>query len=119
MTAASPQPDAGTGQGQPRDAAHWAEYERGAALRVSDISAEAVNLNVEGKRLVGPLQGFGRLWQKTYRVRLEGVTVPPAEVVAMWKEHFTEFWPKGNRFYAPLTGLAPGRVAVLNLTMGG
>ena len=27
---------------------------------------------VEGKRLVGPIQGFGKMWQKTYRVRLDG-----------------------------------------------
>ena len=27
---------------------------------------------VEGKRLVGPVQGFGKLWQKTYKVRLDG-----------------------------------------------
>ena len=30
----------------------------------------AANVNVQGRREVGALQGFGQLWQKTYRVRL-------------------------------------------------
>ena len=65
------------------------------------------------------MQGFGQLWQKTYRVRLTGAKVTPAEVVAEWKRLFPSFWPKGNRFYAPLTGITPGEVAILNLAMPG
>jgi hypothetical protein len=72
-----------------------------------------VNL-VEGKRLAGPVQGFGKLWQKTYKVRLEGVETTPAEVVATWRDNFGSFWPKGNDFYPPLTGLDPGEVALLS-----
>jgi hypothetical protein len=55
------------------------------------------------------------MWQKTYSVRLEGAGVTPQEVIAVWKAEFPNFWPKGNRIYAPLTGLVPGGVAVLNL----
>ena len=69
---------------------------------------------VEGKRLVGPVQGFGKLWQKTYKVRLAGVETTPAEVIAAWREGFGSFWPKGNDFYPPLTGLDPGEVALLS-----
>ena len=43
-------------------------------LAMGDVPAEAINLNVSGKRLAGPLQGFGQLWQKTYRIRFEGAT---------------------------------------------
>ena len=57
------------------------------------------------------------MWQKTYRVRLEDITIQPSEVIKTWKENFPKFWPKGNRFYAPLTGIAPGEVALLNLSM--
>ena len=28
-----------------------------------------------GKRVSGPLQGFGQLWQKTFSVRLDGVDI--------------------------------------------
>jgi hypothetical protein len=75
--------------------------------------AGAANL-VEGKRLVNPLQGFGKMWQKTYRVRLEGVPTTPAEAIATWRDEFATFWPKGNDFYPPLTGLEPGEVALLS-----
>lgn len=84
-------------------------------LRVSGLPEGALNLNVEGRHITGPLQGFGQLWQKTYRVRLSGVQVTPARVIKTWRENFPLFWPKGNRFYAPLTGIQPGEVAVLNL----
>ena len=102
---------------QPRDAAYWSQ--RVDRLKVSTIAAEAINLNVEGRRAVGPLQGFGSMWQKTYRVRLRGSAVTPAELIQTWKERFPEFWPRGNRFYAPLSGIAPGEVALINLAMPG
>jgi hypothetical protein len=70
---------------------------------------------VTGRRVAGPLQGFGQLWQKTFQVRLEGVTASPEEVVAIWKDAFPTFWPSGNRFYAPLAGIAPGEVALLEI----
>lgn len=101
---------------QPRDAAYWAQQI--STLKVSVAPTGALNLNVAGRQLVGPLQGFGQLWQKTYRVRLNGAAVKPAEVIKTWKEHFPEFWPKGEHFYAPRTGIAPGQVALINLVLG-
>ncbi len=88
-------------------------------LHVSDVPAGAINLNVEGRELTGPLRGFGQMWQKTYRVRLAGGDVAPQTVIATWKANFSNFWPAGNTFYGPLTGIAPGEVAVLNLSMPG
>ncbi len=41
-------------------------------LKVSDVPTGALNLNVNGREVVSPLQGFGPLWQKTCRVRLAG-----------------------------------------------
>jgi hypothetical protein len=38
-------------------------------------------------------------------------------VIRTWREHFGEFWPKGNRFSAPLGRLQSGEVAVLSLEM--
>lgn len=100
----------------PRDAEHWAKPV--STLHVEDVPEGAVNL-VEGKRLVGPIQGFGKMWQKTYRIDLRGVDVGPAEVVKAWKENFSSFWPQGNEFYAPLTGLEPGEVALIKVAPGG
>ena len=80
----------------------------------------ARNINVAGRRQTSPIQGFGRMWQKTYRVA-PGRHRPArrSEVIETWKEHFPEFWPKGNRFFAPLAGIAPGEVAALDLSMPG
>src|SRR5215472_10235639 len=112
-----PSPEPSVERRTPRDAAHWAEH--GTHLRVSAAPPGAINLNVEGRDVVGPLQGFGRMWQKTYRVQLPGLGITPADVISEWKRHFAEFWPQGNRFYIPITGIAPGEVALLNLRAGG
>jgi len=95
-----------------RDAANWAKP-------VDRLSAEGVNGatvdSVTGKRATGPLQGFGQLWQKTLRVPLEGSSMSPQEVIAVWKQQFATFWPNTGRFYAPLAGILPGEVALLDV----
>ncbi|MFN2490919.1 MAG: hypothetical protein ABR529_14535 [Actinomycetota bacterium] len=58
------------------------------------------------------------MWQKTYSVELRG-DVTPGQVIETWKQNFPDFWPQHNRFFGPLTGIAPGEVALLNLTMPG
>jgi len=100
-----------------RDQANWASM--AGTLHVTEIPDGVANINVEGLRVVGAVQGFGQLWRKTYRIRLDGAAVTPAEVVAVWKERFSSFWPRGSRFHAPLTGLAPGVVALLDQMLPG
>ena len=94
---------------KPRDAAHWARYSE--RIRVPGTSGSAPN--VDGRRMVGPLQGFGKMWQKTYKTRLEGVEIPPAEVVETLKERFPEISGFGDGFRVPEGGLVPGAVALL------
>ncbi len=101
---------------QPRDAAYWAQT---STLKVGRVPTGALNLNVEGRQLLGPLQGFGQLWQKTFRIRLNGISVKPTEVIKVWKENFPKFWPKWNRYYVPLAGIAPGEVALINMLIPG
>ena len=100
-----------------RDAAYWAKAV--STLKVGELPPEAINRNVEGRRVMSPIQGFGKMWQKTYKVSLKGAKATPQEVIAAWKENFPRFWPKRNLFYGPLTGIAPGEVAVLSLSMPG
>jgi hypothetical protein len=83
-------------------------------LKVSAAGA-GINLNVDGRQLSSPLRGFGQMWQKTYRIRLEGASVDPQDLVKAWKENFPQFWPEGNRFYGRVGGMQPGDVALLNL----
>lgn len=109
--------DGTVGPAANRDAAFWAKGV--SRLSVSEVDAAAVNRNVEGRRVMSPIQGFGRMWQKTYRVRLDGVGASPAEVIRTWKDNLASFWPADSRFFGPLTGIVPGEVAVLNITMPG
>lgn len=96
-----------------RDAANWAKpVTRLSAAGVTGASDDAVS----GRRVTGPLVGFGQLWQKTFTVRLEGIDITPEQLVAHWKQAFPTFWPKGNRFWAPMSGIAPGEVGLLELT---
>jgi hypothetical protein len=105
-------------QPRSRDEDHWAKPVPG--LHVShELPAGAVNLNVEGRRVTGVSGGFGKMWQKTYTCELPGTSATPQQVIKVWREHFPEFWPKGNHFFAPLTGVKPGDVVPLQLKMPG
>jgi hypothetical protein len=99
----------------PRDTPHWAAN---VSRLTADVTRTASTDNVTGRRLTGPVQGFGKMWQKTYTVDI-GSAVTPQAAIAAWKADFGSFWPKGNRFNGALTGIAPGDVAMLDLAMPG
>jgi Domain of unknown function (DUF1990) len=101
----------------PRDAAYWAKPV--GRLDIAQIPTGAISLNVSGRRVVGPVQGFGQMWQKTYRVRLEGSAATPAEVVRAWKEHLPRYQPTANRFFPSVHGVAPGEVVLINAVVQG
>ena len=95
-----------------RDAAGWAPP-------VQTLTVADGHINVTGRRPTAPIHGFGRMWQKTYRICFGDITVAPTDVIAVWKERFSEFWPPKSKFFAPLAGIAPGEVAALDLGMPG
>lgn len=103
-----------SGQGT-RDASHWAKPVD--KIQVG-TQGGAEPVNVSGRHVVSPLQGFGQMWQKTYRIHLTGANVKPAEVIKAWKTHFQDYWPKGNRFYGPITGIAPGEIGMISVGVG-
>ena len=86
-------------------------------LHIAGAPAGALSLNVEGKQVVGPLQGFGQLWQKTYRLSFGDDDVIPADVIRIWKEKLPEFMPNNSRFYPSITGVKPGEVIIINATL--
>ncbi len=112
--AASP-PAGATGNAPRRDADSWAKKVERLEVNPRD---GVRGTNVAGRRLTGPVQGFGKMWQKSYRMKA-GAAIEPERAIATWKEHFPEFWPKGNRFAGALTGINPGDVALLDLAIGG
>lgn len=97
----------------PRDAANWAaKVDR---LTVAD-GQKLHGYNIEGMRVAGPQQGFGRLWQRVYSADL-GTAVTPEQLVADWRARFGDFWPRTGRFYGSVSAIQPGDVAPL--TAGG
>jgi hypothetical protein len=104
-------------QAAARNAASWAKSV--SRLNVAEVPEGAININVEGRRLASPIQGFGKMWQKTYQVSIPAERTSAPELIATWKERFPDFWPEGNNYYGPLTGIAPGDVALLNMALPG
>jgi hypothetical protein len=94
---------------EPRNADNWAKPVD--QFHVEDTVEGAYKGNVEGRKPMGPLQGFGRLWQKSYEVSIPGPT--PETVISTWKDNFGEFWYPSNKFYAPAAGIAPGEIAMI------
>jgi hypothetical protein len=79
-------------------------------LDAGDAPEGLTAINIQGRRAIGALQGFGQLWKKTYKVRLTGVKHSTMEVMQVWKENFALFQPPGNRFYLPSDGVTPGKI---------
>ena len=99
---------------EPRDKEHWAAH-------VEQFAAEGLpegvrSDTVAGRRLMSPLQGFGQMWQKTYRIPVPGHT--PEEVIATWKAEYGRFWPTYNKFYAPIAGIKPGEIGLIKGASG-
>jgi hypothetical protein len=83
-------------------------------LSVTEIPTGAMNLNVDGRQLVSPLQGFGQMWQKTFQVKLDGVDLSPEQVLKIWQSNFPSFQPSENQFYPTMSGIKPGEVILIN-----
>ncbi|MGH8923223.1 MAG: hypothetical protein ACRDWA_01045 [Acidimicrobiia bacterium] len=99
---------------QRKDDANWSPPRQ--HLEVGESPADFRASRVQGRRLTGPQQGFGRLWQKTFKVAIPNKT--PQQVIATWKAEYGRFWPSHSRFYAPVTGIKPGEVGLIKSNHG-
>ena len=82
-------------------------------IKVSGAPSEAMNINVDGRLLASPIQGFGQMWQKTFKIRLPGVHLSPANAMDCLKENFQNFQPPENTFYPTMAGIQPGEVLLI------
>jgi anti-anti-sigma factor len=89
-------------------------------LSLSAIPAGAMNINVHGRHTSSPVNGFGQLWEKRYRLRLHTTDLEPRQIISLWRAEFAAFWPKGNHlFTSEKASIAPGTTALLNLALPG
>lgn len=88
-------------------------------LQVTEKPEGAVNKNVNSRRVVGPLQGFGPVWEKTYRLTIDKLGLQPTDVIAIMKQHFPEFQPPQNRFYPTTKGIMAGEIVLIDSSTPG
>ena len=69
--------------------------------------------------MIGALQGFGQLWQKTYTIRLAGAPGHPRGGGGPWEERVPLLPPSESRFYPSLDGVEPGEIMLINATVQG
>ncbi|MEN6617289.1 MAG: FAD-dependent oxidoreductase, partial [Syntrophorhabdus sp.] len=104
--------------GTPRiDTSNWAKP--AAALNLSSEVTGARNLNVNGRRAVGPVNGFGQLWQKIFRLYIKSKAITPEDAIAVLKQNFPSFQPSFNRFYPSPAGIAPGEIVLIDSDTAG
>lgn len=96
---------------------NWSEPIRKASLK--NVPTGMVNANVLGRQPTSPYLGFGRMRLREYYLTLPDAKVEPAEIMQVWKDNFTDFWPTGNRFYSQSGTITPGEIGLLNLRMPG
>jgi hypothetical protein len=88
-------------------------------LLVPAMPKEARNLNVNGLRAVGPVNGFGRLCQKVFRLHIQDRTIKPEQAIAALKENFHNFQPSFNRFYPSPGGIQAGEIVLIDSSTPG
>ena len=86
-------------------------------IDIVDSPAGAFAANLDDRMVMSPLQGFGQLWQRTYRVRMAGTSLTAAEVMATWKQEFPRFQPAQNRFRPTEAGVAPGAMVYIDSSL--
>jgi len=104
-------------QSTARDIPYWTKPM--SRLFVPPMPSEAINKNMNGRRVVGPIDGFGQLWQKTYRLRVNKPGLTPEDVIGTLKQNFTSFQPSYNRFYPTAKGIQPGEVVAIDSSTPG
>jgi anti-anti-sigma factor len=83
-------------------------------LSIAEMAGGALGLNLQGRRLFGPLQGFGQMWQKTYRIALRQRELTPQQVIATWKNNVPRLKPPQKRFYPSSLGITPNELVLID-----
>jgi anti-anti-sigma regulatory factor len=99
------------------DSSHWAGPVT--SLSVPEMPTKAINRNMQGRRVVGPVNGFGQLWQKTYRLTIDKPGLTGKEVILALKQNLPAFQPPYNRFYPSKAGIIPGEVVAIDSSTPG
>ena len=104
-------------QATARDRSYWAKPI--VQLSIPAMPPEAINRNMNGWHVVGPVDGFGQLWQKSYQLKVDKPGFTPEAVIRELKQNFPSFQPSYNRFYPTEKGIQPGEVVAIDSSTPG
>ncbi len=108
--------DAGAGANR-GSVVYWAKPVK--KLPAARVPGAITDLTVRGRRPVGPVMGFGQMWEKTYELHFADARKTPFEITGIMKENFVSFQPSQNRFYPSPAGIVAGEtVLIKSSTMG-
>ena len=99
------------------DTTNWAKPL--SKITVAEVPNGATNLNVENRRAVGPVEGFGQMWEKIYQQSLAASKITPLEAIKYMKENFPQLQPPQNRFYPTAAGIQPDEVVFIDSSTPG
>jgi anti-anti-sigma factor len=88
-------------------------------LRIIEKPEGAMSKNVDRRRVLGPLQGFGPMWQKTYLLTINKPELKPHDIITIMKQHLPEFQPSQNRFYPSSKGITAGEIVIIDSSTPG
>jgi anti-anti-sigma factor len=89
-------------------------------LHVTEKPEGALVKNMDGRRVIGQLQSFGQMWEKTYWLNIKKPGIRREDVILAMQEHFVDFQPSANSFYPTSKVLAPGEmIFIASRTPGG
>jgi anti-anti-sigma regulatory factor len=86
-------------------------------LKLPPVPRGAIGKYVAGRYPQGPAQGFGTLWEETYRLMLGKIAPSPEEIIARIKAEYTSLMPPQNRAYLPPEGIVPGAVVLTEMQL--
>ena len=89
-------------------------------ISVPFTSPTGFNLNVSGRFVAGPVNGFGQLWQKIYWLQVNDPAITPEAAIQAVKDNFPSLQPSYNHFYPSPQGIKPGEIVLFDsFTPGG
>jgi anti-anti-sigma factor len=83
-------------------------------LHVTEKPEGAFAKNMDGRRVIGQLQGFGPMWEKTYWIEMRKPGIKKQDIMLAMQEHFVEFQIPENAFYPTSKGLTPGEMIFID-----
>jgi len=88
-------------------------------LFVPRVPPDARNLNVNGRSAVGPVNGFGPLWQKAFQLFINDTEIAPEDAIHRLKQNFPRYQPSFNHFYPSERGIEPGEIVLIDSSTPG